>query len=158
MVGTGRPTRYPPFMYRAELLRCAHCRHPMNVVPVVNHSGDTVDVDVCPECRSVFLEYFDGEPTGLARALREAHPEDTATSEDQEESPPALDCPACTNPMTQMRYYEEGPYIARCGDCMGLSATPEELQRLAEYVPPPKRGPALAFFDWLQKAVGGATD
>lgn len=144
-------------MYRAELLRCAHCRHPMNVVPVLNHSGESVQVDVCPKCRSVFLEYFDGEPTGLARALLEHHPDETASNEDAALGP-ALACPACETPMAQMRYYDEGPYVARCGDCMGLSATPEELERLAEYTPPPKRGPALPFFAWLRQALRGADD
>ena len=87
-------------------------------------------VDACDRCGSVFLEYFDGEPGALARALAatgDAPPEGVATSGDRPT------CPDCELPLELRRYLDQGPFVHRCGACLAVFATPLQLRALADH-------------------------
>ena len=134
-------------MYRAELLRCGYCSTPMDVVPVPVPHSEAAATDVCPACLAVFLEYFDGEPIGIARGLLALRPE-LELDPDQDPGAPAPDaqatkssipepgpahCPGCGGAEVTPLRYLDGPLVSRCHDCLSLSATREQFVRLAQH-------------------------
>ena len=122
-------------MYRKRLLPCGRCDSPMKEVAVPG-DGDRVLVDICEQCSCVFIEYFDGEPSTIARAL-DRHRlvpggDRRGPSERRGESAPP-DCPACDQPMSLLPYLEQGPPVHRCHLCMAVLADADQLASLARY-------------------------
>ncbi len=137
-------------MYRSEMLRCAACPALMEVVPVTVPRAETVHADVCPACSLVFLEYFDGEPIGVAALLLKARPDlrtrpsldggsgqadhDAGVDEGEPaELPRAAHCPGCGSTEVEHLRYLDGPWVSRCHGCMGLMATQPELVALSQH-------------------------
>lgn len=111
----------------------------MRQVPADVPGQQAVLVDVCDRCGCVFLEYFDGEPGALARALIHG-PEEPADGLAVAER---LLCPDCELPFELRRYLEEGPHLHRCGACLAVFATPSQLRELADHRVPEPPEPTL---------------
>lgn len=87
-------------------------------------SGEAIDV--CEGCGGLFIEFFDGGPREIARALTRASipdgvPAMTAT------------CCDCDAAMVLHRYLEVGPEVLRCGGCMAMFVMLDELAALAAH-------------------------
>jgi hypothetical protein len=103
----------------------------MTEVPLAD--GDiegTVTVDLCAQCGSVYLEFFDGEPSNLVRAALGSgampeHPRQRAVE------PPV--CVDCEETMQLEPYMQAGPEVYRCGSCMSAFAVPSQVRALARY-------------------------
>ena len=91
--------------------------------------GDgVVEIDRCDVCGGTFLEFFDGEPIGLAQSAIIDAPERRA-------QPPtgAAQCPDCERPMVNRPYLEDGgPVLARCDTCLAVFVSRDQLESLAE--------------------------
>ena len=96
----------------------------------VTSSGSSGSVDLCDHCGGVFLEFFDGEPSALAKEIR-THLELFETPLRVGGDPFA--CPDCRRTMDVHPYLDEGPSIARCNRCMALFATPEQIRALSNF-------------------------
>lgn len=88
-------------------------------------------VDVCEPCGWVLIEYFDGEPTQVARALAEA--EQTPPARPLTSRPGKPICSECREPFQMMPYLEDGPAVLRCPQCLALLASAEQIAALAEF-------------------------
>ena len=102
----------------------------MEEVTVPRDDTESAEVDLCPRCGGVFLDFFDGEPGDLARGVITCYP----PSEDAVEISGELTCPDCQAAMTPHQYLDRGPGIGRCDACLAAFATPAQLQRLADMV------------------------
>jgi hypothetical protein len=131
----------------------------MDVVPVPLPHSEAAQADVCPACLGVFLEYFDGEPIGIARGLLALRPElelpppgaldleEEAPSKSGVPDPGPVHCPGCGCSDIAELSYQGGPTVSRCHDCLSLSATREQLVRLAHHrLPREPRWPWWARF------------
>jgi len=92
-------------------------------------AGDAAEVEICRACGSAFFEYFDGEPAELARALQQADRPSGDAAGTQVKS----GCPDCGDVYDLMRYLDDGPYLFRCGSCMAVFATADQLRELAAF-------------------------
>lgn len=115
-------------------------------------AGTTRSIDRCRECHGVFLEFFDGEPSALARALaREA---DTEVGEILAISEAPLHCPDCQHEMVMRRYLDHGPLITRCETCLATFLNTQQCDQIARLNLPPVESEEPTFFDrvrlWLQ--------
>jgi hypothetical protein len=91
--------------------------------------GDRDGVDVCDACGGALLDFFDGEPTALARTLSE-HAQNFA----RKPSVKSLDCPDCEVPMVTAAYMEpDGPSISRCTQCFCIFVTASQLVALGNF-------------------------
>lgn len=103
----------------------------MEEVAVPQGDQQTSQVDLCPHCGGVFLEFFDGEPGNLAREMVARLPQvDGARPINTDD----LTCPVCRTAMTSHDYMDQGPGIGRCDTCLAAFATPAQLQQLASMV------------------------
>lgn len=121
-------------MYRSRQRACPVCRAAMDEILVTLSDGSTPAIDVCRECRWVFVEFFDGEPVSVARGVRELVTEGPVAS-----AAAPLTCPDCGTTLQQAGYEGAGPLLWRCGDCMGLVADFATLEQLARHHLPPAR-------------------
>lgn len=93
-------------------------------------SGQSTTVDVCESCEGVFVEFFDGESSAIARELVENRPPRAASVTS---SPASVTCPECAIVMHTVSYLGDGPSIERCGGCASLFMKRNELEAMAEY-------------------------
>lgn len=121
----------------------------MREAPVTLKAGAGVVVDVCDDCGTVFLEYFDGEPAMLARALDGSMPRRKAALE----SSTAAKCPDCDIELELRPYLEEGPSVYRCGGCLAVVATRAQLLRLAQFRVAPDREAQASFLTKLLRLL-----
>jgi Zn-finger nucleic acid-binding protein len=86
-------------------------------------------VDVCPGCKGLWLDWFDGEPSHVAS---EAAP----LSVPQGPTPAVLDarCPECRCPLA-LEHYRESLALWRCGACAGTFVPRVSFEALAELRP-----------------------
>lgn len=109
-------------------------------------AGDEpVEVDACPSCDGVFLEFFDGEPIGLARRISSPPRAGASTPA---EGP--LTCPDCDALMVARAYLGHGPEIPRCETCLAIFLDPALRAALARHELS-EREPEPG---WLEKLVG----
>jgi hypothetical protein len=111
--------------FRERQRLCALCRVPLEP-QWVGVGAERVEVDACKRCDGVFIEYFDGEASAIARALGPAHGEVGPL-------PHAGTCSDCGAPMALHRYVGNGPFLLRCESCLAIFATPAMLEELAAY-------------------------
>jgi len=106
---------------------------------LVANAGEGAAVDLCSGCGGVFFDFFDGEPSDLSNLLvKDRRPA-------ARRPPVEAECAACGVPMLPHRYLEDGPLVFRCGACLGLFATSDNLRALAGYSSSPEeRRSALA--------------
>lgn len=109
-------------------------------------------IDVCSQCRWAFIEFFDGEPVGVARAMDDAFLCGAAASVTL-----PLGCPDCDIDLQQMRYESTGPALWRCGECLGIVTDAESLRALGRHRPPTD-GVAAGVLAKLARLLGLGAD
>ncbi len=125
-------SRHTGVMYRQRLRPCPACRSPMAELPVPTGGQEPTTVDVCESCGGMYLDYFDGEPSAIARALI-GELKETGLQRPPLEEPPR--CPGCSRDMNLLEYLEDdGPPLYRCSGCLAVFATPEQRRAIAEFV------------------------
>jgi hypothetical protein len=107
--------------------------------------GESAWVDVCDSCGGVFIEFFDGESSAIARDLVKSAPLRAGTSVDSEAKPI---CPECAIPMHTGSYLGDGPEIERCGGCASLFMTRDGLEAMADY-----RAKHIERSSWLERVL-----
>lgn len=129
--------------YRGRTRTCPGCSDPMRElrVPV---AGEIVVVDRCDRCAGTFVEFFDGEPSSIARALAASVGAGAATALD------AHACPDCGEAMPPARYLSDGPELRRCGGCMAFFASADALRELSRYE---QQSTATPERSWLQRVL-----
>lgn len=104
----------------------------MQEIPIETDASDPstrAEIDRCASCGGVFLEFFDGEPSALARGL-----------EKRSDLPPTGGrghggdhlCPDCGEPMVIRPYLDQGPAIPRCETCLAVFLTPALRHEMAQ--------------------------
>lgn len=99
----------------------------MEVLFVEPEADVKAEVDRCPSCGSIFLDYFDGEPGAVARAIERAGHAKPGLA------PAGVSCPACREPLAPLPYLANGPEVLRCGGCGGCFLTPAQLGAVADF-------------------------
>jgi hypothetical protein len=116
--------------YREGALRCPAC-----VGLLEPRDADGTIVDVCPACAGLWIDWFDGDPSTLAREIA---PLDPAPAPVDAASGAA--CPRCNHGLVEERYAGSGPRVLRCGDCAGAFVPRASYDELAALAPPVDRG------------------
>jgi len=116
--------------------------------------GDSL-VEVCRQCRGIFLDWFDGEPRALASAL--VPPVDGLWVGPEPGRVPGA-CPRCAVRLDVELFEGRGPYVHRCSACAGLFVDEASVHLLASTgVPDPARdaprGPLAALLAGLTAAL-----
>lgn len=107
--------------------------------------GESAWVDVCDSCGGVFVEFFDGESSAIARDLVHSISPRAGTSVDSETRPI---CPECAIPMHTTSYLGDGPEIERCGSCASFFMTRDGLGAMADY-----RAKRVEQSNWLERVL-----
>ena len=123
-----------------------------------SHVLDTIDaqhveVDVCTQCRGYVFDFDDGEPSNIARDLQPSLSNVTARVAPQPGTPHCTDCSAS---MSWMTYLENGPLVARCGECMSMFVPHEyiaELSRVGVETEPAKPLTLRSIVDSIEAQV-----
>ena len=95
--------------YRSTIRCCPRCTVPMTTSP-----AGSAEVDVCPDCSGVWVDWTDGELPVVARrmgplpAARPGSPAGTDCS-----------CPECQAALVEQPLSPGGPLVHRCGECGG---------------------------------------
>jgi hypothetical protein len=127
-------------VYRGRKRGCPACRGPMEEIPLATAKNEGVTVEICRPCGGAFLEYDDGEPGAIARALAKSEAGPKATPRLLGGAPV---CPDCDLPLVLRHYLDRGPELFRCGGCLAAFATRMQLDELAAWRPTeePERPP-----------------
>lgn len=102
----------------------------MDEVRLPRGGGEQAEVDICGFCGGVYLEFFDGEPGGLARSILRRLP---GVEQPAQPRPAQPSCPDCGTTMESRHYLDNGPRVARCDSCLAVFADAEGLRALATY-------------------------
>jgi hypothetical protein len=145
--------------YRGRQRSCPACAGPMEELRVPTGEAEPsgyAEVDRCAGCGGLFLEFFDGEPSRLSRAVM-ARPRAQPRAR-----PPAgvLTCCDCERPMVRRPYLGQGPDLARCEACLAVFLSPAEAARLAQLTLRPEveeKEPSwlVRLLRWLPGGAGG---
>jgi Zn-finger nucleic acid-binding protein len=113
--------------YRDEALRCPQCACAMQ-----ERMTTQAAVDVCEQCSGMWVEWFDGEMTQVAResgGLPEAVPTNNAGG--------SRTCPSCRVDLTPKRYPDpvDGAEVLRCGECAGAFVPRASFEALTSASP-----------------------
>lgn len=115
--------------YRDAVAKCPACAAPMEL----RHAGDA-DIDVCPACRAIWLDWFDGETVTLVELAMPLSMRPGAPPVPLEPS-----CPRCARPLDAGQHATSAAAVWRCGECAGTflpRATAEALLIWAASNPP----------------------
>jgi hypothetical protein len=104
----------------------------MEEIPLAQAKSEGIMVEICRPCGGAFLEYDDGEPGALARALAQSDEGPKATARLLGGAPV---CPDCDLAMVLRSYLDRGPDLFRCGGCLAAFATRRQLEELAAWRP-----------------------
>ncbi len=135
--------------YRERRRACPACATPMDEVPARSDPADPgvgAQIDRCPRCAGLFLEFFDGEPSAISRGLRGRA--DVAPGPGSEPVS-GLRCPDCESTMTRRRYLDDGPELSRCESCLAVFLTPGEVEELARLTLAPEEQREPSWLDRL---------
>jgi len=99
----------------------------MEAIPIAGDEPRTVDR--CPLCAGVFVEYFDGDPSAIARRMADAGSLDQAMRPLEREPI----CPDCDQGLVLLPYLDDTKPLWRCQGCAGAFLTPGMLDHLADY-------------------------
>jgi Zn-finger nucleic acid-binding protein len=136
--------------YREPHPRCPACSG--ELLPRELAQDPASVVDVCRDCAGIWVDWFDGELTGIAR--------DTGAAKAPPPSAPAgktltPSCPRCRRPLHEERYRDGAPVILRCGECAGAFVPRASAQAIASLSPEEGRveGDDTGFFGKLIERV-----
>lgn len=89
--------------------------------------GETLEVEQCGQCGGLYLDFFDGEISRVARAL--------VRCIDQVPSLPppthTMQCPDCDLPFSEEPYLKTWRFLRRCPGCLSAFLFPDELRVMA---------------------------
>lgn len=117
--------------YRASALRCPSCSALLEEVG----AGDAL-IDICRQCRGIYLDWFDGEPRELVQHV--VTPLGVLGLGAEPKALPGP-CPRCAVPLHVELFENRGPWIHRCQGCQGVYldfASAELLATTASPDPP----------------------
>lgn len=143
-----------PGGYRGVAIRCPGCGDPMSVLPLAE-----ADIDVCPTCSGIWIDWFDGEIGAVARDIRLATqraPVPGPTSSLRNEAIAIGGCPRCQGVQLVVERYvlrhqpggpgaktesqETGAELLRCEHCAGSFVSATSADTLAR-LPPEEQAP-----------------
>lgn len=119
--------------YRTGALRCPSCAALLDEVG----AGDSL-VDICRQCRGIFLDWHDGEPRDLVR-----HVVSPLGVIDLGAEPAPLKgaCPRCSVPFHVELFESRGPWVHRCEGCQGVYIDQLSAELLASTSTPEVESP-----------------
>jgi Zn-finger nucleic acid-binding protein len=141
--------------YRDAAIRCPTCGDGLEPQAL-----DDAEIDVCPSCRGLWLDWFDGEIASLVKKAR-ARPDigagvgSSASTDGREPR-----CPRCGEPLGID--FVHGVGLLRCGACAGVFVERQNVAALADVVPRSERESATEgldlarFVKWLSELLFGA--
>jgi Zn-finger nucleic acid-binding protein len=131
--------------YRESLARCPVCK-----IDMERRSAQDAEVDVCRECRGLWIDWFDGDTWMVAN---DALP---LSMRDPLPLPAHAPCPRCTAVLFSARHEKTGPVVLRCPECFGTFVPRAALDDLVAFSPKSERPePArLRFVERLKKLLG----
>jgi Zn-finger nucleic acid-binding protein len=102
-------------------------------------AGDAM-IDVCPTCRGLWLDWFDGDTLSLTEL---ALPLSRRPGVAMRGEPP---CPRCVRPLAEQGHEVTGPAVWRCGECAGTFLSRDAVDALliwagTQWQPPPADAP-----------------
>lgn len=117
---------------------------------MTEHSTELATVDVCRGCGGLWIEWFDGELSAVARSVSPVR------GVGDRNAGPAT-CPACQEPLYHERYGGDGSDIARCGSCAGAFVPRASYDALVALGPPESEaevelGVLQQLYRWLRGA------
>ena len=121
----------------------------MKQVTLPGDVEQNIVVDVCEPCGWVLIEYFDGEPTHVARAMAEAELAPPARS--MASPPESPMCPECQKPFQLLPYLEDGPAVFRCTQCLAVLASADQISALAAFTHDPHDEEQGGLFAFLRR-------
>jgi Zn-finger nucleic acid-binding protein len=93
---------------RDAVADCPACKARMDV----RAAGDAT-IDVCPKCRGLWLDWFDGDTLALAEAAMPISRRPMAPV------PAEAPCPRCSRALEERAHEAGGPVVWRCTECAG---------------------------------------
>ncbi len=137
--------------YRGVAIRCPGCGDPMTLLPLAE-----ADVDVCPSCQGIWIDWFDGEIGDVARdvlAVTSSSPISAPVSSMRNEVQATGGCPRCHGVQLVVERYalkyqapgekptvqETGAELLRCEHCAGSFVSAVSASMLGKL--PPDAGP-----------------
>jgi len=124
--------------YRAATVRCPGCGDALEPYAL----GDA-EIDVCPSCRGIWLDWFDGEVTSLVRKARKRPELGTAGGSAGATGARTPCCPRCAEALTID--FVHGVGLLRCRSCIGVFVERQNVATLADVTPPTEREPSEAW-------------
>lgn len=100
---------------------CPYCD--INMELVILELDERTEVDRCPSCGLVFVDFFDGDLEAIAQAL------DPAPASQQLANAELLNCPDCDEPAAPIAFVM-GAAIRRCFACSGMLLSPRAIHAL----------------------------
>jgi uncharacterized C2H2 Zn-finger protein len=134
--------------YRGIAIRCPGCADAMTVTPI-----DGADVDVCPGCGGLWVDWFDGEVKHVATSVlaSEGAPAPPVAPPSALRSEPVATgaCPRCMRQLAYERYVVRarpadgharpgtatGAELLRCEDCAGVFVSRASARALVVLAP-----------------------
>ncbi len=145
--------------YREASARCPRC-----AVPMESRLLADCTVDVCADCKGLWVDWLDGE---LPHVATEVGPLSVRPGlPTAEVGLVGAGCPRCLKGLVLESLLGTGPLIFRCGDCGGAFIPRSSLDALmaSAWQPPPKEGAPSSFertvqaiLKWLEELVGKPT-
>ena len=106
--------------------------------------------DHCEKCGGLFLDFFDGDPSDVARSLH-----GTLGDKPTGAVEGSVDCPDCERPMALEPYLDSQLPLYRCGTCAGAFVTAGMFRELAKYeVSQPSESWLKRLLAWLNAGLG----
>jgi Zn-finger nucleic acid-binding protein len=112
--------------YREPHPLCPGCSGELLPHELVQDPGSVVDV--CRECAGIWVDWFDGDLTGVARDASAAEPPSERAPVAKAITP---SCPRCRRPLHEERYRDGGAVILRCSECAGAFVPRASAQAIA---------------------------
>jgi Zn-finger nucleic acid-binding protein len=118
--------------YRESALACPIC--PGWLEP---HATSASVVDVCANCRSVWIDWFDGEIASVAGEVRPRGNVLLPAPADAEKR----GCPRCRRALIAEPFRDHGPEVLRCPECAGVLVPASVLKLVVAMGPPVEQPP-----------------
>jgi Zn-finger nucleic acid-binding protein len=110
--------------YREQALLCPACSIALDVRLLRD-----AEVDVCGQCKGIWMDWFDGE---LSEVAMQASPMSVPSAAIT--PPMTTTCPHCRRPMVLQPYGADGPDLWRCGECAGAFVPRASFEALMQAV------------------------
>ncbi|NUQ77906.1 MAG: zf-TFIIB domain-containing protein [Polyangiaceae bacterium] len=113
--------------YREPHPLCPTCSGELLPHELAHDPGSVVDV--CRECAGIWVDWFDGDLTGVARDVAEGPP----SSKRATGATITPSCPRCRRPLHEERYRDGSATILRCSECAGAFVPRASAEAIATF-------------------------